>query len=423
MLDIKLIRENPDSVRENLQRRGNADYLGYLTRVIEADKKWREILVDMEKLKARKNNVSALIPKATALEKATLLKESTELKKEVESKEKVAEKFDKEVRGLMMLIPNMLHESVPHGRNETDNVEIRRWGQPPAFSFRPKDHYAIAKNLGMIDVDRAAKVAGAGFAYLKKELVLLDYAIMRYGIDFLMKKGFTPVEPPYMLNREAYEGVTSLDAFQDVMYKVEGQDNYLIATSEHALASMYKDETLLKDEMPLKYCGVSPCFRKEVGTHGKYTHGLYRMHQFNKVEQFVYCLPEESWNVHEELQKNTEKMFQELGIHYRVLTLCSADTGFTMAKTYDTEIWMVDGVFREVGSNSNATDYQARRLGIKYREKEGAAPKEYVHMLNNTGLATSRVMIAILEQFQNEDGTVNIPKVLQPYMGGIKKLE
>jgi seryl-tRNA synthetase len=421
MLDIRLVRENPDIIRENLKRRGNSDYLGYLDRLVEADKNWREILGESEKLKAERNKLSAQIAKGG--DKEAILKQTQQLKADVEKKDKAAEQFSKEVRDLLLRIPNLLHESVPFGKDSRDNIEIRKWGKPPEFSFKPKDHFTIAKKLGLIDTERASKVSGAGFYYLKNELVLLDYAIMGYALDFLMKKGFTPVEPPYMINKAAYEGVTSLDDFEDVMYKIEGQDHYLIATSEHAIGSMFKDETLLVDELPLKYCGISPCFRKEIGTHGQYTHGLYRIHQFNKVEQFVFSHPEESWKIHEELQQNTEKMFQKLGIYYRVLNLCSADVGFMMSKTYDMEIWMADGVFREVGSNSNAVDYQARRLGIKYREKQGGAPKDYVHTLNNTGLATSRVMIAVLEQFQNEDGTVNIPKPLQPYMGGIKKLE
>jgi seryl-tRNA synthetase len=239
--------------------------------------------------------------------------------------------------------------------------------------------------------------------------------LQRFAIDFLRKKGFKLVEPPLMLHHKPYSGVTSLKAFEEVMYKIENEDLYLIATSEHAIASMFMDETLLEDELPIKLTGVSPCFRKEVGTHGKYTKGLFRMHQFNKVEQFIFCKPEDSAKYFNELQKNSEEMFRLLGIPYRTVLLCSADTGSVAAKTYDIEILMADKQYREVGSNSNCTDYQARRLNIKYKEKEGMAPKGFVHTLNNTGIATSRAMIAIIENNQQKDGSIKIPKVLQKY--------
>jgi len=230
------------------------------------------------------------------------------------------------------------------------------------------------------------------------------------------------VEPPYMLFRKPYEGVVDISDFENVMYKVEGDSLYMIATSEHPMAAMHMDETLLKEQFPIKLGGVSPCFRKEVGAHGKYTKGLFRMHCFNKVEQFIFCLPEQSWKLHEELQKNAEDLFKELGLHVRTVNVCTGDIGSIAAKKYDIEFWMADGTFREIGSNSNCTDYQARRLNVKYREKEGAAPAGFVHTLNNTALATSRVMVAIIEQYQQKDGTVKIPTALLPYMGGIKFL-
>jgi seryl-tRNA synthetase len=316
-----------------------------------------------------------------------------------------------------MNLPNILHESVPFGASEKDNVEIRVAGKKPHFSFKPKDHLEILERLGLIDAERAAKVAGRGFFYLKDELVILDYAILRFAMDFLKKKGFTVVEPPFMLRRKPYEGVTSLEDFGNVMYKIEGDDLYMIATSEHALASMFMDEAFEKKDLPLKLCGISPCFRKEIGAHGKYTRGLFRMHQFNKIEQFVFCMPEDSWKMHEELQKNSDELYKELGLHYRVVNVCTGDIGSIASKKYDTEVWMSDNTFREAGSNSNCTDYQARRLNIRYREAENSPVAGFVHTLNNTALATSRTIIAIIEQNQQEDGSVRIPEVLHKYTG------
>lgn len=300
-----------------------------------------------------------------------------------------------------------------------ENVEVAKWGKQ-SFSFKPKNHLEIAEQLGMIDMERAAKIAGHGFYYLKGQLVLLEIALQRFALDFLAKRGFTLVRPPYMMSRAAYEGVTSLGDFEDVLYKIEGEDLHLIATSEHPMAAMYMDETLLAGELPVKLAGISACFRKEVGAHGKYTKGLFRTHHFNKVEQFVFCLPEDSWRIHEELQKNSEQLYQQLGIPYRVVNVCTGDIGIIAAKKYDTEFMMVDGSYREIGSNSNCTDYQARRLNIKYREKEGAPPAGFVHTLNNTALAMSRTLVALLENYQLEDGTVAVPKALQPYMNGIE---
>jgi len=277
--------------------------------------------------------------------------------------------------------------------------------------------------LGLVDAERAAKVSGAGFLYLKNELVLLDLAIQRFAIDLLVKRGYTLIEPPFMINRKAYEGMIDFEDFEMVTYNVAGTDLYLIATSEHPMGAMFMDEILDKKDLPIKFVGVSTCFRKEVGTHGKYTKGLFRMHQFNKVEQFIFCSPEQSWRLHEELQKNSEEMYQKLGLHYRVVNVCTGDIGTLAAKKYDIEVWMADEKFRESGSNSNCTDYQARRLNIRFREKEGQAPAGFVHTLNNTALATSRTMMAILEQFQQKDGSVVIPKVLRPFMNGIEKLE
>ena len=258
---------------------------------------------------------------------------------------------------------------------------------------------------------------------MRSELALLEMAIMQYAVDFLVSKGYTLIRPPYMIHRKPYEGVTDLADFEDVMYKIEDEDYYLIATSEHAMGAMFLDETLLAENLPMRLCGISPCFRKEIGTHGKYTKGLFRVHQFNKIEQFIFSLPEQSWSLHEELQQNSEELYKGLGLHYRVVNVCTGDIGSIAAKKYDTEIWMADGEFREVGSNSNCTDYQARRLNVKYRMKEGQSPVGPVHTLNNTALATSRTLIGVIEQYQLEDGSIKVPKALVRYMNDLETID
>lgn len=425
MLDIKLIRENPEIVKADLKKRSDFEKLKLLDELVETDKKWRAVLREVEQLKSKRNKLTeevAQLKKSKPKEAEKKIKEMKELPEKIKKLDEKAEILKQHVNMILMRLPNILHESVPIGKDELENIEIRKWGNPPKFDFKPKNHLEIALNLGMIDEGRAAKVAGKGFFYLKNELVILDYAIQRFALDFLIKKGFTVIEPPFMLRKKPYEGVTDLKDFESVMYKIEGEDLYLIATSEHSIAVMFMDEVLEKKDMPLKFAGVSPCFRKEVGAHGKYTKGLFRMHQFNKVEQFVFCLPEQSWKLHEDLQKNSEELYQQLGLHYRVVNVCTGDIGIIAAKKYDTEVWMADGKFREIGSNSNCTNYQARRLNIKWREKQGAPPVGFVHTLNNTALATSRTMLAILEQYQQNDGSVLIPKVLQPYCG-FRKIE
>jgi len=425
MLDIKLIREHPEIIKNNLKKRKEDEKLKWVDDILKYDKKWRELIQKANNLRRKRNIITQEIAqfKKKGKDVKAKMKEVKAIPDKIKKFETQADNYKKKVNTILMKLPNILHDSVPYGKDENDNVVIRTWSKPPKFDFKPKNHMEIVIELGLIDAERAAKVAGAGFYYLKKELVLLDLAIQRFAIDHLIKKGYTLIEPPFMIRREPYEGVTDLSDFELVTYKVEGEDLYLIATSEHPMAAMFMGEILNKKDFPIKLVGVSPCFRKEIGTHGKYTKGLFRMHQFNKVEQFIFSLPEQSWRLHEELQTNCEELYQALGLHYRVVNVCTGDIGTIAAKKYDTEVWMVDGKFREVGSNSNCTDYQARRLNIRFREKEGQAPKGFVHTLNNTALATSRTMMAIIEQFQQKDGSVIIPKVLRPFMNGIAKLE
>jgi seryl-tRNA synthetase len=412
-------------VRENIKRRHDKDKLKLLDELLEEDRKWRKVTTDINELRARRNKLSEEIARLKKEKKGVtkLLEDARKIPEQIKKLETEEERHGEKVRNALMKLPNLLHESVPYGKDDSENVEIRRWGKQPKFDFEPKDHLTIALNLGLIDEERANKIAGTGFYYLKEDLALLDLAIQRFAIDFLRKRGYKLIEPPLMIRRKPYEGVTDLSDFELVTYKIEGEDWYLIATAEHPMAAMFMDEVLDKKQLPIKFVGVSPCFRKEIGTHGKYTKGLFRMHQFNKVEQFIFCLPEESWQFHEELQKNSEELYQKLGLHYRVVNICTGDIGTLAAKKYDIEVWMADRKFREVGSNSNCTDYQARRLNVKFREGPGKAPAGFVHTLNNTALATSRTMMAILEQFQQKDGSVIIPEVLRPFMNGIERLE
>jgi seryl-tRNA synthetase len=311
----------------------------------------------------------------------------------------------------------MLHDSVPVGQGENDNQQVRTWGSIPTFNFPVKNHIDLALNLDIVDIERAGKVAGSRFHYLKREAVLLDMALMSFAMEEMVKKGFMPIEPPYLMRKEAYEGVTALDDFEDVLYKVENENLYLIATSEHPMAAMLQNEVLKEEDLPLKLAGISACFRKEAGAHGKDTRGIFRTHQFNKIEQFIFSTPEKSWKFHEELLQNAEGLIQKLGLPYRVVNVCTGDIGTVAAKKYDIEAWMpAQNAYREIVSCSNCTDYQARRLNIRYREKEGAPTKGFVHTLNSTALATGRTIVAILENYQQEDGSIIIPKALRKYM-------
>ena len=425
MLDIKIIRENPEMVKVNLQRRGDPENLTMLQDLIDTDKKWREDLTalndlrhdrkicthEIASLKKAKHDASGHVEKAKVIDA------------QITSMEQEVAQLELRSRDYLMRIPNLLHETVPFGTGEGDNMEVKHWGIIPELTFPPKSHIDLALGLDIVDVERAGKVAGARFFYLKGLGVLLDYALINFAMETLVNRGYTLIEPPYLMKREPYEGVTSLGDFADVLYKVENEDLYLIATSEHPIAAMFMNEVLKQENLPLRLAGVSACFRKEAGAHGKDTRGIFRTHQFNKIEQFIFCAPEDSWAMHEELAGNAEELFQKLEIPYRIVNVCTGDIGTVAAKKYDVEAWMpAQGKYREVISCSNCTDYQARRLGIRYREKEGAPPKGFLHTLNSTAIATGRTIVAILENYQQEDGSIMIPKVLQKYMGDIKKI-
>ncbi|MGC9058893.1 MAG: serine--tRNA ligase [Candidatus Aenigmatarchaeota archaeon] len=420
MLDINLIRKNPEIVRRDLEKRNDKEKIKLLEEVIELDKKWREELNELNKLRKKRNELSVEIAKMKKEGKdvSELLKEAEKLPEKIKILEKAVEEKERRIREILMVLPNILHESVPIGKDENDNVVVKTWGKIPEFKFKPKDHQDLAIPLDLIDIERAAKVAGSRFYYLKNALVELNWALIKYGLDFIKNKGFKLFQPPYMLRREALEGAIAFQDFEDMIYKIEGENLYLIGTAEHALLAYHMNEILDGKDLPLLYAGISPCFRKEAGTHGKDTKGIFRVHQFEKVEQFVFCKPEESWDWHEKLLKNAEEFFQSLGIPYRVVNICSGDIGSVAAKKYDIEAWLPgQGKYREVVSCSNCTDYQARRANIRFREGNEI---KFVHTLNSTLVATERAIIAIMENYQQEDGSILIPKVLQPYLNAEK---
>jgi seryl-tRNA synthetase len=424
MLDIKLIREHPEIVKENLNRRGDLEKLAWVDELIKVDREWRDDKKQVEQLRHQRNLLSEKIAemKRKKEDASEQLKETQQIPDEIRKIEEEIKTFEERTRYILLRLPNILHSSVPVGKDDSENVEIKRWGEAREHDFKPKSHIDLMADLNLLDLDRAAKVSGARFYYLKNEAVVLELALERFALDFLRTKGFTLIEPPFMIKKEPYEGVTSLADFEDTLYKIEGEDLYLIATSEHPMGAMFMNEVLPAESLPLRCAGISPCFRKEAGAHGKDTKGIFRVHQFNKIEQFIFCKPEDSWNLHEELLANAEAIYQKLDIPYRVVNICTGDIGTVAAKKYDIEGWMpVQKTFRELVSCSNCTDYQARRLNIKYREKTGEK-SEFVHTLNSTAIATTRTIVAMVENNQQEDGSIKIPKALEPYTGRLQEI-
>ena len=426
MLDIKFCRENPDEMRKSLKKRHDSGKAEWFEDLLAKDEEWRTLNAEAEQLRARRNSVSREIneaKKAGDEKKAkALLKEAAEIPDKIKTVEAQTQALKEKTIFYLTRLPNVLHESVPYGKTDEDNAELRKWGKPHKPDFLLRNHEQVAEELGGADFERAAKISGRGFVFLKGKVALLEQALVRFAIDHLMKKGFEFIQPPFMLNREAYAAVTDMDDFEKVMYKIEGNDAFLIATSEHPLIAQYQNEVLEEHELPIKLAGLSQCFRREIGAHGVDTKGLFRMHQFNKVEQVVLCTPEESWEWHEKLLENTEELWKKLEIPYRVVNICTGDIGIVAAKKYDIEAWFPrEQRYREVCSLSNCTSYQSVGLGLRYRiGKQGAKEerKEWVHTLNATALATSsRTLRAVLENFQEKDGSITIPKALRAYAG------
>ncbi len=417
MLDIKFVREHPEVVRKNLQKRNDKEKLEWIDDLLKKDVEYRKSLQENQQMRQGRNTITEEINKLRkqGADIKAKVQEAKELPEKIKQSDEVVLDLKNKIDYYLMRIPNILHESVPFGKDTNDNVVIKEWGKKPKFDFELKPHGELLLDLGLANFEKAAEISGHGFYYLMGDIARLELALVQFAVELLAKKGFILVEPPLMLRREPYEGVTDLKDFETMMYKVDGEDLLLIATSEHPIAALLMNETLDEKKLPLKLAGYSPCFRKELGSHSLDTRGIFRVHHFNKVEQFIFCKPEDSWKFHEELLKNAEEIFQELEIPYRVVNICTGDIGIVAAKKYDIEAWFPrENLYREVVSCSNCTAYQATRLNIKYRKGE---EKEYIHTLNSTAVATSRALRAIIENYQQKDGTIKVPKVLQKYIG------
>lgn len=416
MLDPKLIKEKPELIRKMLQDRHVEFDLDLLTSI---DATRRELIIKTDELRKKKNTVSVEIAnkKKAGQDASSAILQMQQVSSELSALEAEQIKVESEYNRLALSIPNLVHESVPVGADETANVVVRNWGQIPQFDFKVKDHIDLSEGLDLMDLERAAKTAGARFYFLKNALVKMNQALINFALDFLEEKKYVLIQPPYLINKNAMEGAIIAQDFQDVIYKVQDEDLFLIGTSEHAIAAMHSDEILDGKSLPIRYAGVSPCFRKEAGAHGRDQKGIFRVHQFEKVEQFVFARPEESWNEHERMLSVVEEFYQKLEIPYRIMLLSSGDLGKVSAKTYDLESWMAgQNAYREIVSCSNCLDFQTRRLKIRFRDKTNEQT-QYVHSLNSTLVATTRTLVAIMENFQTKDGHISVPKPLQKYLG------
>jgi seryl-tRNA synthetase len=422
MLDPRILKENPESIRDMLKKRNMTNFP--LDDLIMLHKRRGELIIKTQELRRKKNLLSETVAsKKKSKEDASFeLAEMKQVSIIIDQTESEAIQIEEKFNQLIMALPNLLNEGVPVGKDEEENVVVRQNGRIVRPNFSPKDHIDLATSLDLIDLGRAAKVSGSRFYFLKNELVKMNQALANFALDFLSDNNYTLIQPPYMIRREPMVGSVILNDFEDVIYKIEGEELYMIGTSEHAIASMHMDEILEGIKLPIRYAGFSSCFRKEAGAHGRDMKGIFRVHQFEKVEQFIFCRPEESWREHERMLVLSEEFFKQLGIPYRVMLLCSGDTGKISAKTYDIEAWMAgQKAYREVVSCSNCLDYQARRLRIRFRDKTNEETR-LVYTLNSTLVATERTMVAILENFQTPRGTVEVPKVLQKYMGGLEEI-
>jgi len=421
MLDPKLIKESPEIIRNMLKDR-SVDF--DLDALIESDQKRREFIIKTDELRKKKNQVALGISqkKKTGEDISSVLSEMKNVSSELTRLETEQGKIEEKYSKLAFTIPNLIHKTVPKGSDEKANKEIKKWGNIPEFDFKINDHIDISEKLDLVDLERAAKVAGARFYYLKNDLVKLNQSLIHYGLDFLSKKGYSLVQPPYMINKQSMEGAVITDDFEEVIYKIDDEDLYMIGTSEHAMAAMHSKEIIEGNDLPLRYAGISPCFRKEAGAHGRDQKGIFRVHQFDKIEQFVFSRPEDSWKEHEKMLEIAEEFYQKLEIPYKVILLSTGDTGNISAKTYDIEAWMAgQNAYREIVSCSNCLEYQARRLKIRFRDKTNE-DTQYLHTLNSTLIATTRIMVSIMENFQTKDGHFKIPEVLQSYMGNQKEI-
>ena len=416
MLDARYIRENVETVRRALKKRG---YEFPLADFLAIDEKRISILKETEELRGRRNIVSEEIgklkrQKADATVQLEEMKGVSDRLKELDEK---LQDLEAETKTFLLLIPNIPHESVPEGRDENENVEVRRWGNPRQFDFEPLNHWDLAEQLDIIDFDRAAKISGARFALMKGAGARLERSLMNFMLDTHTAKGYKEIFPPIIVNRDSMTGTGQLPKFEMELFKIDDPEFYLIPTAEVPVTNIFRDEILKEEDLPIHYTAYTPCFRREAGSYGKDTRGLIRQHQFNKVELVKFVKPEDSYEELEKLTNDAEEILQKLELPYRVITLCTGDMGFSSAKTYDIEVWLPgQDKYREISSCSNFEDFQARRAGIRFR-RNGKKGTEFVHTLNGSGLAIGRTLVAILENYQQKDGSVRIPEALRRYMG------
>ena len=421
MIDPKIVKDNPDLLLEMLKKRKvNFPF----TELLELDRKRRELIIETQNFRHKKNTLSQSIAKKKKNQENvdSELEEMKKVGEQMVSLENKKDIVEKRYSDMVYSIPNLLQDSVPIGESENDNIVIRTYNDFMKSKIK-NDHVNLANSLGLIDLERAAKISGARFYFLKNELVLMNQALTNYALDFLVEKGYQLIQPPYMLKKDAIRGSVIMDDFEDVIYKIENEDLYMIGTSEHAMASMHMDEILDSRDLPLRYGSISPCFRKEAGAHGKDMKGIFRVHQFEKVEQFVVTDSSNSSTEHERMLSVTERFYQNLELPFRTVLLSSADTGKVSSKTYDIEAWMPgQEKYRELASCSNCIDFQARRLKIRHRGKVNEET-QLVHTLNSTLVATERTMVAILENYQTNNHSVIVPTVLRKYMNDIKEIK
>ena len=421
MIDPKIVKDNPDLLLEMLKKRKvNFPF----TELLELDRKRRELIIETQNFRHKKNTLSQSIAKKKKNQENvdSELEEMKKVGEQMVSLENKKDIVEKRYSDMVYSIPNLLQDSVPIGESENDNIVIRTYNDFMKSKIK-NDHVNLANSLGLIDLERAAKISGARFYFLKNELVLMNQALTNYALDFLVEKGYQLIQPPYMLKKDAIRGSIIMDDFEDVIYKIENEDLYMIGTSEHAMASMHMDEILDSKDLPLRYGSISPCFRKEAGAHGKDMKGIFRVHQFEKVEQFVVTDSSNSSTEHERMLGVTERFYQNLELPFRTVLLSSADTGKVSSKTYDIEAWMPgQEKYRELASCSNCIDFQARRLKIRHRGKVNEET-QLVHTLNSTLVATQRTMVAILENYQTNNHSVIVPTVLRKYMNDIKEIK
>ncbi len=424
MLDMKAVRLDPDGVRARLARRHDPDAEAAFTRLLELDARRRPLLLEAESLKAERNRASEAIGRrARAGEDVTALREQTRaLGERIKALDEQLAAIDAERDAVMLTIPNLPHPSVPDGRSSADNREVRRWGEPPRFEFPPKAHWDIGEALGLLDFARGAKLAGARFTLYWGAAARLERALIAYMLDLHTgRHGYLEVLPPFIANETTLVGTAQLPKFKEQLFQLAGYDYYLIPTAEVPVTNIYRGEILAERDLPRSFVAYTPCFRSEAGSYGQDVRGLIRQHQFNKVELVKISHPERSYDDLERLTRDAEAVLQGLGLHYRVVELCTGDLGFASAKTYDLEVWLPgQGTYREISSCSNCEDFQARRANIRFRDAGGAL--RYVHTLNGSGLAVGRTLIALLENYQQADGSVVVPEALRPYAGGLERI-